>query len=150
MLLAGGGIGVTPIIGMLKDIYNVNVEDTTTQVHQIETIYFLWVMPKLADYECFRAEVEMFIELSRAPGMPNLVPLIYITRSKEELVAPFYSGRPDILGVYRKLMNNRLVGSNGLVFGCGPQPLIAELWDKSIQYTVRGDKIDFHHEIFEF
>jgi NAD(P)H-flavin reductase len=151
MLLAGGGIGVTPVVGMLKDIYNINLAaDVTVRSHSIESIYFMWCMPKLEDYECFRTEVEQCIELARAPGMPDLVPLIYITRSKEKLAAPFISGRPNILDIYKKMMKNRRQCSTALVFGCGPQPLIAELWDKSIQYTVRGDKVDFHHEIFEF
>ncbi len=38
----------------------------------------------------------------------------------------------------------------GLVFACGPKPMVAELWDNSIKATVRGVRIDFHHEVFEF
>lgn len=45
ILLAAGGIGVTPVIGMLKDIYNVDVSTEyhrQAHPHVIDTIYFLW------------------------------------------------------------------------------------------------------------
>ena len=56
MLLVGGGIGVTPVMGMLKDIYDVGLpnEMQHQQQHCIDTIYFMWVMPHLTDYDLFR------------------------------------------------------------------------------------------------
>jgi predicted ferric reductase len=45
ILLAAGGIGVTPLIGMLKDIYDVEVPEDQRRAaapHGIETIYLLW------------------------------------------------------------------------------------------------------------
>ena len=160
MLLAGGGIGVTPIIGMLKDIYDMNIpggSDGTPaprlgaqQEHTIDTIYFLWAMPSITDYETFRKEVNEFIERAKAPGKPNLVPLIHITRSKETLEEPLVAGRPNIVEIYQRMMKGQLSRHASLVFVCGPQPLVAECWDRSIKYTLKGSHIDFHHEIFEF
>jgi hypothetical protein len=107
-------------------------------------------MPKLEDYECFRDEIEEFKLRAEAPDKPTLVLLIYITRSQEKLLAPFIPGRPNIGRVYRDMLQGRPKGQRSLVFACGPQPLVAELWDKSISYTLKGRHIDFHHEIFEF
>lgn len=45
ILLGGGGIGVTPLIGMLKDIYDIDVSEEhqrATELHALDTIYFLW------------------------------------------------------------------------------------------------------------
>jgi predicted ferric reductase len=155
ILLAAGGIGVTPVIGMLKDIYDVGVGDgeskPTPQPNAIETIYFLWAMQHIEDYECFREEIELCLERSReSPERPSLVPLIYITRSKEELAEPFIAGRPQLAQVFERMMQEHDEDQTGLVFACGPQPLVAELWDKSIEHTVQGREIDFHHEVFEF
>lgn len=84
-------------------------------------------MPRTEDYELFREELEEFMLRSKAPHMPNLVPLIYITRSKDSLSEPFTSGRPNIGFIYQKICKGRPVDQAGLVFACGPQPLVSEL-----------------------
>jgi len=152
ILLAAGGIGVTPIIGMLKDVYDIDLSigSIIEEPHAINTIYFLWAMPKLEDYECFRHEVELCVAKAKLPGYPRLVPMIYITRSKEILTYPFVAGRPKLGNIFQCMMQNHHVDDAGLVFACGPQPLVSELWDKSIQSTVQGRQIDFHHEVFDF
>ena len=151
---------MTPIIGMLKDIYDMNIPAgsdcmpaprlSAHQEHTIDTIYFLWAMPSIIDYDTFRKEVDEFIERAKAPNKPNLVALIHITRSKETLSPPLISGRPNILDIYQRMMRGQSSRHASLVFVCGPQPLVAECWDRSIKYTLKGSHIDFHHEIFEF
>lgn len=152
ILLAAGGIGVTPIMGMLKDIYDIDlpVGSITEEPHAIDTIYFLWVMPHLEDYESFRHELESCMEQAKLPSYPKLVPMIYITRSKEKLKYPFVAGRPKLGNIFQGMMLSHSVDDAGLIFACGPQPLVAELWDKSVQHTVKGHHIDFHHEVFDF
>lgn len=156
ILLAAGGIGVTPTIGMMKDIYDVGLGDgiskfkSVPQPNAIETIYFLWAMQKQEDYECFREDIEQCIQRSKDTDLPTLVPLIYITRSTGELEDPFIAGRPQLADVFERMMYEHNEDQTGLVFACGPQPLVAELWDKSIEHTINGREIDFHHEVFEF
>lgn len=153
ILLGAGGIGVTPIMGILKDVYDIGVSDQErrhAEPHAINTIYFLWVMPAIEDYECFRCELEMCIEAAKSPDKPNLVPMIYITRSKQKkLKPPFAAGRPNVGNIFR-ILDGHNPDEAGLVFACGPQALVSELWDKSVQQTVKGRLIDFHHEIFDF
>lgn len=151
MLLAGGGIGVTPIMGILKDVFDIglNIDPKAASHRAIDTIYFWWIMPGLTDYDSFRDELNQCMERSKLHGYPKFVPSIYITRSKELLQEPFHSGRPNVNAVFKSMLENHL-GDAGLVFVCGPQPLVTELWDKSIQCTASGHCIDFHHEIFDF
>ena len=33
LMLVGGGVGITPVIGMLKDIYNVVLQKYTQHIH---------------------------------------------------------------------------------------------------------------------
>lgn len=85
-------------------------------------------MPRIEDYELFREELEEFMRHAKASHMPNLVPLIYITRSKYTLSKPFIAGRPNIGNIYQQLCKDRPVNQAGLVFACGPQPLVSELY----------------------
>lgn len=119
------------------------------KAHAIQTIYFMWVMPSIIDYEIFRHELESLIETSLTPGRPKLVINVYITRSKEVLELPFIAGRPQIGKIFDTMISSH-PGKAGMVFACGPRPLVSELWDKSIQATISGTRIDFHHEIFDF
>jgi hypothetical protein len=150
ILLVAGGIGVTPVMGMLRDIYNISPSSPTApRPHAIATIQFLWVMPHLADYECFRSDVEDIITAAQTPGRPKLIVTIYITRAKEPLDPPLIAGRPQLSKTFEGLICSH-PGKVGLVFACGPTPLVSELWDNCIERTLMGSKIDFHHEIFEF
>lgn len=155
MLLVGGGIGITPVIGMLKDLYNINLSngviEKTSERNAIDTVYLLWVMPKIEDYETFRPELEALIKAAKDPNYPNLVCLIHISRSNEKsLNPPFYSGRPNVGQIFANMAKDQPLDHAVLVFACGPHLLIADLWDKSIQETRKGRLVDFHHEIFEF
>ena len=151
MLLVGGGIGITPVMSMVKDLYDIGLpeKDVKREPHLIQKVYLMWVMPNIDDYESFRSDIDMCVQRSKEPGRPKLELLIYITRSKEELKTPFISGRPKV----GKLLQKMLVehpDDAGLIFACGPAPMVAELWDHSIQNTLKGRRLDFHHEIFEF
>ena len=138
-------------MGMLKDIYDIGLpDDQQNQMpHAIETVYFLWVMPTMDDYDSFKDEIDLCLERSYEPGRPKLELSIYITRSKAVLSHPFIAGRPTVDKIFQNMLDTH-PGSTGLVFGCGPQPLVAELWDNSIQHTVKGRRIDFYHEKFDF
>lgn len=151
MLLAGGGIGITPVMSMVKDIYDVGLPASQQGKvpHAIQTVYLMWVMPNIADYESFRADLEQCVERAKAPGRPRLVLSVYVTRSKEALSAPFVSGRPKVGKLFQDMMASH-PDAAGLVFACGPGPMVAELWDNSIQSTIQGRRVDFHHEVFEF
>ncbi len=154
MLLAGGGIGVTPVMSMLKDVYDIGLpaHKKKSIPHSIQTIYFMWVMPNIVDYEYFRSDIDLILQQVKENPKnyyPNLVVSIYITRSKKKLEPPFYSGRPSINKIFQTMTSSHQRKA-GLVFACGPSPMVAELWDHSIKYTLAGTRIDFHHEIFEF
>eukprot|EP00604_Paraphysomonas_vestita_P003242 CAMPEP_0174822134 /NCGR_PEP_ID=MMETSP1107-20130205/13668_1 /TAXON_ID=36770 /ORGANISM="Paraphysomonas vestita, Strain GFlagA" /LENGTH=127 /DNA_ID=CAMNT_0016040255 /DNA_START=1264 /DNA_END=1643 /DNA_ORIENTATION=+ len=126
-------------MSMLKDVYDIGicVEKEKMIAHAMKTIYFMWVMPNIGDYECFRKEIDEIVSKSKDPKYPKLDISIYITRSKEVLEHPFISGRPQISQIFQKMVINHR-NKSGLVFACGPGPMVAELWDHSIQYTLNG------------
>lgn len=151
ILLAAGGIGVTPVMGMIKDIYDINLpaDEHHTISHCIDTVYFMWVIPSIIDYELFREEIEICLQKSSQPNRPKLILMVYVTRSKEILNSPFICGRPNIPKLFDIMTSNQLDKAS-LVFACGPSPMVAELWDHSINSTLQGHRVDFHHEVFDF
>ncbi len=154
MLLAGGGIGITPVMGMLKDVYNYNLNSTERILsNRIKTLYFLWVMPNLKDYDLFKTEIDAIATIAKNDNnkiFPKLKLFIYITREKNKLNEPFYSGRPKMKNLFDTMLNDHDKNVPGLVFACGPSPLVSELWDNSIQVSAKGRRMDFHHEVFDF
>ncbi len=149
VFLCGGGIGITPIMGVLKDIYEFGLLNEKALSHSITTVYAVWVMPVIDDYASFASEFEVLQDIAKQPGMPALVLGIYITKSKGSLPPPFIAGRPKIGEIFGTMVTSH-PGKAGMVLACGPDQLVAELWDHSIKFTMAGTRIDFHHEVFNF
>lgn len=150
--LIGGGVGVTPIIGMLRAIYNVgrltDEQKRTVEPHRIDNVYAIWVIPKSTGYECFKGELEKCMHNSKIKEFPNLNLSIYVTK-EQDLSDPLLSGRPDFSTIFDKIQEDN-ANKSILVFACGPSAMINKLWDESVQRASPTTRIDFHHETFEF
>lgn len=152
-VLAGGGIGIAPIIGALKDMYNTGDLENPKLVkpHVTSSIYLIWVMKQEEIYEWFRAELAECMQKAGKRGYPDLVVWVYVSQAqggslKEQFMIP---GRPNFKTVYERVHQDQQ-GLPGITFACGPSAMIAELWDLCNEYTQRGCRFDFHHETFDF
>eukprot|EP00457_Paulinella_chromatophora_P001159 gb/GEZN01001161.1/.p1 GENE.gb/GEZN01001161.1/~~gb/GEZN01001161.1/.p1 ORF type:complete len:665 (-),score=68.40 gb/GEZN01001161.1/:546-2540(-) len=154
LFLAGGGVGVTPVIGLLKDLFNggklPDGEKSVVRPHRIDEVYMTWVIPHATDYDVFRADIEECMALARRPQFPKLRVMVYATRAKpEEARPPIHTGRPKFNIIFDE-MEQRHMNKAALVFACGPEPMVNELWDQSTRRSKAGARIDFHHETFNF
>lgn len=159
MVLVGGGVGITPVIGMLKDIYNVGnysaKERRHVLPHVVDVIYAVWVVRTVQDASWFLADLEECARQSLKPQFPKLQTWVYCTRG-ENLSEPLLSGRPEFEEIFGELdtLKKQYPHQSGkartFVFSCGPGAMVNELWDLSVVRTARGLKTDFHHETFEF
>jgi len=155
VMLVGGGVGITPVIGMLKDVYNVgsygNIEKHHVIRHAIETVYAVWVMRYEEDYLCFEKELmECMRKAQTSEAYPDLVVWVYVSRAKTaDMRPPLIKGRPKFERMFQEVTREHPDGS-GLVFACGPGAMVNQLWDNCIQLTIKGHRFDFHHETFEF
>ena len=155
LLLVGGGVGITPVIGILKDIYLVGSyapsERSRSLPHRIESVYAVWVMRQETDYSCFRQELDACLAAAKSSEQfPALVIWVYVSRAKrEDLPFPLIKGRPQFKPMFEEI-HDRHPDKAALVFACGPGAMINQLWDQCIQMTVTGARYDFHHETFEF
>lgn len=155
LMLVGGGVGITPVIGMLKDLYNVGnyspKEKARVLPHVVRDVYAVWVVRNEADAQWFLADLEECAQQSSNKQFPNLHTWIYVTRGREDLKMPMIPGRPEFLEIFEDMDKRSESKQNAsLVFACGPGAMVNELWDSSVQRTAAGTRTDFHHETFEF
>ncbi|PRP84216.1 ferric reductase-like transmembrane protein [Planoprotostelium fungivorum] len=153
MIMVGGGIGITPIMGVLKDIYRVGDFDSTEMDkiprHSIQDIHVLWTIQNEAQYEWFREDIEGLVNASRHPFCPNLYLSIHVTRPVpgESLGARFIMGRPNWKIVFDNVEELRRQVARS-VFACGPTQMIRDVWDETGRRSRKGESFDFHSETF--
>jgi NAD(P)H-flavin reductase len=154
VMLCGGGVGVTPIVGLLKDIYNVGnftqQERRRVIPHRMEVVYCIWVVLTLADYEWFRVELEEMAVKSQLPQFPALQTWVYVTRGPDGMPAPLLKGRPEFVPIFDDLNKTVPADKAVLTFACGPGAMVNEIWDLSVTRSAEGRRTDFHHETFDF
>jgi predicted ferric reductase len=155
--LAAGGIGVTPVIGILKDIYRHGELDPMAKkrhVSLVEKVYFIWTVQNMQQYAWFTEEIKYFLDASRkGNSVPDLEVHIFVTKgdamesSAEQ--GTFHKGRPNFFGIFGKLVKDH-IGKASIVFTCGPRRLVNDCWDAVSEQQRDGAVIKFHHETFEF
>eukprot|EP00808_Paulinella_micropora_P032027 g23580.t1 len=156
LVLVGGGVGVTPIMGLLKAIYSVGrdlpqSEATRTRYHCNEAVYIIWVMQKAHEYEIFRDVIyECQSNAKTHPYMPPLHVIACASREKpgSPLRAPLTAGRPDFAKFF-KMLDKNYKRKAGLLFACGPDAMVVELWGRCLKRS-RHSLMEFHHEVFNF
>lgn len=82
-----GGIGVTPAIGLLKDIYRTGELSETAQSFRrvVRIMKVVWVVQSFSQVEWFREELDEFLRCAdENPNGPQLDLEVYVTRSKDE------------------------------------------------------------------
>jgi len=177
LLLVAGGVGITPVVGLLRDIYRVGDLTATERgriaPHFMERVVICWVMPTIDVYGMFSEEMEECLAIAGTNGLPKLELYVYATREQfgngNNLVksqrpnAHFLPGRPDIPVLYETMMGYTLSGQEGqtvsdseaakkaaTVFVCGPEQLVNDTWDSANAWLQGGHRFDFHHETFDF
>ncbi len=73
--MISGGIGITPVMGILKDIYrcgDLADQDTKPIAHSVEDVYLVWVVQGKSQFEWFALELQGFLAKAGRPGFPKL------------------------------------------------------------------------------
>lgn len=160
IILVGGGIGITPIMSVLRDIYEDGETKRNKPISCIKKVSLVWVMPHASEAALFLDLLNDFQQRSiDNPLLPRLNMSIHITRddsssakhedslSESQVV---YS-RPDFDDVMNQCVKNKTDGSRSiLVYCCGPARMVNQLWDASTKKNGKTLRVDFYHEAFEF
>lgn len=153
-----GGIGVTPMISMLRWYFLLNAPADVAakqSVHLAQYVYLLWVVDARRTYDVFRDTVAKCVARSQEKGFPTFVPLIHLTRDEAADGAALglpstsvFRGRPDMKHVLGSVKSNG--AAMHAVYCCGPKQLVDQTWDATTALTDAQARFNFHHETFEF
>jgi len=148
LVLVGGGIGITPVISLLKDIYG---DRRSEAAHCMQHVHVVWVMPHAAETELFLETLQRHQATAVVdPTLPSLAVKIHCTRADStEVHPPVVAGRPNFPAIMDDAAD-RAPGTSTLVFACGPGRMVNQLWDECTSRNSARHRIDFHHETFEF
>lgn len=155
LVLIGGGIGITPILSIIKDIYEKGeVIHPKKTSHCISNVHLIWILPFEADAALFKEQLLSYHEISmQDPALPQLDVSIHVTREEstcDDAAGPIIYSRPNfqlVIDDYKK--KAALVGSSSiLVFACGPGSMVNQVWDASMKNINKKLRVDFHHESF--
>jgi NAD(P)H-flavin reductase len=149
LVLVGGGIGVTPIMSFVNDLYRSNNVIKSKVQHCVEKVCLLWTIPSEDHYGWFRKQFEECLSAHAVDAsFPKFELSVYVTRAKECVNPDLKPGRPSILGFVDRALEDPTKAA--YVFTCGPSSLVNEVWDVSNAAKRRGNRVHFHHEVFEF
>lgn len=155
LVLVGGGIGITPIISVLKNIYECDKRQRANKRICIRNVHLIWIMPHASEADLFLDLLMCYRSLAtRNPALPHLEIMIHVTRdvpAAEHDKIPILFSRPDFFSVMEKCIGDRHEESTSiLVYACGPGKMVNQLWDASMKRNKKDLRVDFYHESFEF
>mmetsp|Transcript_20159 Transcript_20159/g.43790 ORF Transcript_20159/g.43790 Transcript_20159/m.43790 type:complete len:817 (+) Transcript_20159:888-3338(+) len=156
ILFVGGGIGITPIISVLKDIYHAGTDlKKKMPSHCIKNVSLVWIMPHASEATLFLDLLNSFhLKSLEDPLVPDLKLSIHVTRDSEDAMIigqQIVYSKPQFNAVMDECVENMPEGQTSiLVYACGPGGLVNQLWDASMKKKSKKVRVDFYHETFEF
>jgi hypothetical protein len=154
LMLVGGGVGITPVIGILKDLFLLPAtEPPPPPCSSLQCVVVVWVLQQAKDAATFLDVLEQCTARAREStggALPNIVLRVHCTRAKAaDIEHPLYTGRPAFGSILDDAAAQHSVKST-LIFACGPTRMVESLWDMSSVRNSPSSRVDFHHETFEF
>jgi len=151
LLLVGGGIGFTPMLGIMKDMFRAGDVDPKKRPHTnvVDAVYCVWTVQTVDQYYWFGSEMNECFENNAKPGFPQLNVSIYVTKPEGNLDDVFIKGRPDFPTIFDNITQN-FPDKPVTCFVCGPKQMIQDVWDNCNSKTRSGTPFYFHKETFEF
>jgi len=143
LILIAGGIGVTPMIAILDDLYEKTKNGKKPP--KLESVIFCWTV-QTKDTIAWMEDVIKKIQASEVTGCKFDVQ-IYV--SKEKADSAFYkAGRPKYEAVFEAAERPKDGAGKEWNIGalvCGPEPMVVD-----VQKLSQHRQVDFHKEIFAF
>lgn len=154
VVLVCGGIGVTPIVSLLKEIAAIR----STLPH-LQRVYFVWVVRKASYLMWFQ---DYFAHLPSDLFEVSL----YVTRSKDQdgttnaqtdmidrgvydnSVTSYKSGRPNLDNLFARLQTEHADQDNIAVLCSGPPSLLDSVSEQCFDRSTSEQKFDFSSETF--
>jgi len=154
IVFVAGGIGITPVISVLKDIYGAG--SAKKHHHCIRNVSVVWIVPHACEASLFSTELNsIHLKSLEDSLMPDFDLAIHATRDTEDTNAipgqqVVYS-RPNFESVMNQCVEKKPEDLRSiLVYACGPGAMVNQLWDVTSRKNKKDLRVDFYHETFEF
>ncbi|CAG8486880.1 8011_t:CDS:2 [Acaulospora morrowiae] len=147
VLLVAGGIGITPMISILRDLVSRQV---TSMPVATQEIHFMWIIPDQVAHSWFAEEIrEIIAQSSALPKEKYLLDIkIFFTRAKSTPSTEFFAGRPNFKLVFRDI--KQFHGSGDIAVGvCGPAVMLNEVRNAAVSESDTSCLFHVHTETFE-
>ncbi|EDK31757.1 ferric reductase-like transmembrane component family protein (macronuclear) [Tetrahymena thermophila SB210] len=153
-LCISGGIGITPIFSLVKQL-NFQVREGRL----VQNIHFIWVGRDKSVIENILDETQLK-QLEVEDNKITLRSYLHFTNSKVSNVIKqkqnqgnikYILGRPDFSAYFENMHKIAKQSQTNLVavLVCGPQSLIFEVENHASKYSKDGIRFDIHQEVFE-
>ncbi|CAI2162458.1 10792_t:CDS:2 [Funneliformis geosporum] len=126
-----GGIGITPMISILRDLVDRQVGGMPIVT---QAIYFMWVIPDIDSYQWFGSDLrELMARAETLPENKYLLDIkIFLTRSTTTPSSMFFQGRPDFSVLMQDIKQYH--GSGDIAVGvCGPGIMLKQVRNAAIK-----------------
>jgi len=168
ILMIAGGIGVTPFISVLKEIYGFGQSDHVPKNSSSQNVVLIWSITSVEYYSWFE-EVFEFIRCRACGNYPAFSLRLFVSKPEKSSFLSFcskissnkgflvYQGRPplnDIVNEIEYETASSVKQTTSLALVCGPQSMV----NKSRDIFTRNDRqsnhsriqYDFQQELFSF
>ncbi|CEO94382.1 FAD-binding FR-type domain-containing protein [Plasmodiophora brassicae] len=176
VLLIGGGVGITPLISIIKDIYQLDMTAKGKAQHArsawVRHVYLVWTVQTEFEWAWFAEIIVRARVLAALSQYPNLTIAGHITQQATTADPSLIVGRPDLETIFRYVegsmmdegvapreppkpidtltIDKKAASGRAAVYVCGPRSLVNDAWDVARNRTRGSVRYDFHHEVFEF
>jgi len=138
IVLIAGGVGVTPMISILKDLLQ-------TSKGLLTKVYFMWTVRDPLAFEWFAEP------LKAAEGNTQFDVKLFCTRGKPtDSGLKFSTARPKFQEIFNDIKTKHVTEGKVAVLACGPEPMVEETSLLSITESNASVQFHYHKETFCF
>jgi len=141
VMMCAGGIGVTPMFSLLRDLhYKISV-----RMEDVKKVYLFWT---IRDPSLYYALSDAITDIMNSKISSCFNICVWITQPGN--TSPlFIRGKPDWPEIFQTVRDTHTDVDRIAVLACGPDTLVNNTWDCCNRFSTKDTSFDFHKETYE-